>query len=280
MKLYKFENILNEIATVFDMDQWDDQVNTFTDVIKSQLDSFIYSWFSLKNGILASSIRLVNANYWNLYKDYRDKFYINGRKIKIEQKPSNRCGYLNYEDVRENDIKYDEYGRAYIEICIENLNDCKNTAYMFAGIYNLKKVPNISFNNIHDFWYMFASCDGLVKVGDITGLETIFNNSMSSETLPMVIERFTRDNLRVKTLLYRKSEDELLKDELLHILFSGSSIKEGDDTRYLIMTIPGNYPTIKFNEDDLKKIRESRNRMVKLMMDFRIKFLEFKKNNK
>ena len=35
MKLYKFENILNEIASTFNMDQWNDQVDTFTNDIKS-----------------------------------------------------------------------------------------------------------------------------------------------------------------------------------------------------------------------------------------------------
>ena len=39
MKLYKFENILNEIASVFDIDQWDVQANVFTNTVKDFTDT-------------------------------------------------------------------------------------------------------------------------------------------------------------------------------------------------------------------------------------------------
>ena len=37
-----YYKILNEIASTFDMDQWDEQVNLFTDVINEQLNPFVH----------------------------------------------------------------------------------------------------------------------------------------------------------------------------------------------------------------------------------------------
>lgn len=43
MRLYKFENILNEIASTFDIDQWDNQNNIFVNSVDSYVNDYFYS---------------------------------------------------------------------------------------------------------------------------------------------------------------------------------------------------------------------------------------------
>ena len=158
-----YYKILNEIASVFDMDQWDEQVNVFTDVIKEQLKSFIhhtkYDWiFILENYM---------HHDFPQFDFYKERCYVNEEKVELTDQGKTK-----------NNWKYQET----VNVTIEDLDhlgkDCK---YMFYRCSSLVSVPKFDTSKVENMENMFQRCESLVSVplfdtSRVVGMNRMFFN--------------------------------------------------------------------------------------------------------
>ena len=153
MKLYKFENILNEIASVFDMDQWDEQVNTFTDIISTQLNEFVHTTEFDHIYILECST-YPKFEQWNFYKN---EIYIDGEKVWLKS-PIGTIYPGTIENIWRNKQKT---VTVYIDKLDQLGESCKS---MFGGCKSLVSVPWFDTSRVTDMSSMFYNCKSLVSV--------------------------------------------------------------------------------------------------------------------
>ena len=145
-----YYKILNEIASVFDMDQWDDQVNLFTDAIEKQLDCFIYNVYeSTRSPIDTEDSFHLCYSGWTELPLYQNKFFVNGEKTVLSDYGYIKNIYQNLE---------------YIKVTIEDIKlllDCK---WMFKDCWGLISVPMFDTSNVYTMSYMFYRCYSLQHV--------------------------------------------------------------------------------------------------------------------
>ena len=141
-----YYKILNEIASVFDMDQWDKRVNLFTDVIDDQLNAFVhntkYDW-----------IFILESDYGHSfpqYKFYAERCYVNGEKVELESDGTIRNKWKEQETVNVTIEDLDQLG----EFC----------QYMFYDCLSLVSVPWFDTSRVKYMGDMFRWCKSLVSV--------------------------------------------------------------------------------------------------------------------
>ena len=158
MKLYKFENILNEIASVFDMDQWDEQVNLFTKNIKDALEYFVYL------NSYPDPLRILGGDSHAKFYG-KNNIYVNGKHIELYDKKYMRLGqeFANMDK---------------INVIIKDLNETIAThatqidpnskqwgcCSMFADCTKLYSVPCFDTSKVTNMYSMFKKCKSLVSV--------------------------------------------------------------------------------------------------------------------
>ena len=168
-----YYKILNEIASVFDTDQWDEQVNLFTNVIDKQLNTFVHN---TKYDIIFILENYAGHHDFPQFDFYKERCYVNGEKV-----------HLSFNGVINNDWKDKET----VNVMIEDLDQIDSCASMFWGCISLVSVPWFDTSRVTDMSSMFYRCISLVSVPlfDTTGirpacLTDMFNkcNSLSEET--------------------------------------------------------------------------------------------------
>ena len=165
-----YYKILNEIASVFDMDQWDDQINTFTNIINRQLNPFVHN---TKYDYIYILENYLTHDFPQFYF-YEERCYVNGEKVEL-----NNVGSI------ENKWK----DRETVNVTIEDLDQLRGScAYMFFRCSSLVSVPWFDTSRITDMNSMFFSCNSLISVPlfDTSGsnMDEMFSycDSLSEET--------------------------------------------------------------------------------------------------
>ena len=193
---------LNEIAAVFDMDQWDEQVNLFTNVINEQLNYFIYRMPRVDEG---NKVRILGGgSHCSFYGGY-GKVYVEDKQIN-----SNELEYNGFIDISE----YREKGLKEIHVIIKDLSETIAThhesygcASMFSQCTYLVEVPWFDTSKITDMACMFWCCTSLVNVpkldiSNVISMGSMFFGceSLSEKTKEIWGEIYDFDNNEMKKI--------------------------------------------------------------------------------
>ena len=184
-----YYKILNEIASVFDMDQWDEQVNLFTGAIKEQLNTFIYL---NRPDDICNPLKILGGDS-HTYFYGENNIYIEGKQIRL-----NRNGFIDPEDRR----MFNALDK--IHVVIEDLNEtiadhCSRLwgktstewgcASMFSHCTELYEVPRFDTSKVNSMQYMFTDCTSLKTVplldtSRVTNMNNMFQrcSSLSRES--------------------------------------------------------------------------------------------------
>ena len=168
-----YYKILNEIASVFDVDQWDEQVDPFTDVINRQLNAFVHN-------TEYDNIYILEYSAWGCghdfpqYNFYRDRCYVNGEKVELIRGTTKN----KWKDQKT------------VNVTIEDLDQLgKSCKCMFNRCESLVSVPLFDTSNVAYISSMFYACNSLVSVplfdtSNILGMDDMFAycKSLSEET--------------------------------------------------------------------------------------------------
>ena len=174
-----YYKILNEIASVFDMDQWDEQVNPFTEVIESQLTYFVHN---TKNVWIYILEQYINHDFPQ-FSFYRERCYVNGEKVELDENGTAENKWKDQETVNVIIKDLDQLGKS-----------CNS---MFWGCYSLVSVPWFDTSRVTDMGHMFYECRSLESVplfdtSRVTDMECMFGWCNSLESVPLfVISRLT-----------------------------------------------------------------------------------------
>ena len=161
-----YYKILNEIASVFDVDQWDKQVNVFTDIINKQLKPFVHN--------TEYDCIFILENYFKhdfpQYKFYKERCYVNGEKVELDWGlTKNKWENQKTVDVIIEDL--DQLG----ESCNSMFYNCSSLvsvpwfdtsrvsdmSHMFQGCQDLELVPLFNITNVTNMYIMFDGCKSL-----------------------------------------------------------------------------------------------------------------------
>ena len=163
-----YYKILNEIASAFDMDQWDEQVNLFTDVIDKQLNSFVhntkYNWIYILN------------NNFPQFDFYKERCYVNSEKVILDELGTTENEWDDQETVKVIIKDLDQLGES-----------CKS---MFHRCHSLVSVPIFNTSRVTDMTSMFYECEFLVSVplfdtSKVTNMDEMFNGCKSLVSVPL-----------------------------------------------------------------------------------------------
>ena len=168
-----YYKILNEIASAFDMDQWDEQVNPFTEVIESQLNGFIHYTEDIDYIYILENHSNHDFPQFNFYKK---RCYVNGEKVKLDIWGTT---YNKWENQKT------------VNVIIEDLNQlgesCKS---MFYRCFSLISVPKFDTRGVWNMRSMFSRCVSLKSVpkfdtSGVTDMGDMFFlcNSLSEKTI-------------------------------------------------------------------------------------------------
>ena len=163
-----YYKILNEIASVFDMDQWDEQVNSFVGSIKKEMKFFKYKnpfWDMPGLG----KIYIFHGTPSNIYTN-KLKIIINGKSVSALPDKKNNKWYINNLN-----LPFSEDIDIFIEGC-ENI-EVGDTLFSSTDI---KYCPDV-FSKIQSGYEMFAYCQSLIHVEFFSNLKEwtymdIYNN--------------------------------------------------------------------------------------------------------
>ena len=183
MKLYKFENILNEIASVFDMDQWDEQVNLFTKNIKDALEYFVY----LNSYPYALKIfgGVSHAGFYG-----KNNIYVNEKHIELDNGYM-RLGpeFANMDKINVIITDLDETIATHATQHNPTSNEwgCCN---MFGNCTKLYSVPYFDTSKVTNMGFMFQNCTSLVSVPkfnttEVTNMNSLFSDCTSLVSVPL-----------------------------------------------------------------------------------------------
>ena len=179
-----YYKILNEIASIFDMDQWDEQVNLFTKNIKEALEYFVYlnSYpYSLKIFGGHSHAKFYGKN----------NIYVNEKHIELDN------GYMRLGQEFANIDK--------INVIITDLDETIAThatqqdptssewgcCNMFGNCTKLYSVPCFDTSKVTNMGFMFQHCTSLVSVPKfnttrVTNMNSLFCDCESLKSVPLL----------------------------------------------------------------------------------------------
>lgn len=107
-----------------------------------KLEDFVY------NHEGSGFIKIFDGEDWPQFRNYRDKVYINGENVELQND-----GWT---------LK--TYKPGLYNVYIENLEQLKNAYLMFWRCEELEKVPLFDTTNLRIMDYMFQMCTGLEEV--------------------------------------------------------------------------------------------------------------------
>ena len=167
-----YYKILNEIASVFDMDQWDEQINLFTNVIDKQLNTFVHYTKYEDIYILENC----NTHDFPLYNFYKERCYVNGEKVVLDK-----------YGTTENKWK----DRETVDVIIEDLNQLGGSCkFMFANCESLVSIPaSFDTSGVTDMESMFYNCKYLESIplfdtSNVADMESMFGWCNSLVSVP------------------------------------------------------------------------------------------------
>ena len=178
-----YYKILNEIASVFDMDQWDEQVNLFVDVINEQLSTFVHN--TKYNHIYILEACSSNHDFPQ-YNFYKERCYVNGEKVKLDKYGTVENKWFDKRTVNVIIKDLDQLGES-----------CKG---MFYWCESLVSVPQFDTSMVTDMRGMFFECESLVSVpkfdtGRVIDMMAMFCTCLSLGSVPLFnISRVTDMN--------------------------------------------------------------------------------------
>ena len=166
-----YYKILNEIASVFDIDQWDEQVNIFTNVISRQLRPFVHN---TKNSYIFILEQWGDHGFPQYYF-YAERCYVNGEKVVLDDDGTTENKWWDQETVN---------------VTIEDLDQLSESCeYMFFACSSLVSVPKFDTSGVTNMVGMFARCTSLESVpkfdtSNVTNMNDMFYDcpSLSEET--------------------------------------------------------------------------------------------------
>lgn len=187
---------LNEIASIFDMDQWDEQVNLFTNVINEQLNYFIYRMPGRDEG---NKVRILGGGSHCAFYGGYGKVYVEDKQINSDELEYN--GYIDISEYREKGLKE-------IHVIIKDLSETIATHHdyygcvaMFSQCTYLVEIPWFDTSKIADMSCMFWCCTSLVNVpkldtSSVISMESMFYEckSLSEKTKEIWGEIYDFDN--------------------------------------------------------------------------------------
>ena len=142
-----YYKILNEIAAAFDMDQWDERVNLFTDVINRQLNIFVHN---TKYDCIYILENWDPSHDFPQFDFYKERCYVNGEKVELNDRGSTKNKWKD---------------RKTVNVTIEDLNQLgKSCRFMFFRCHSLVLVPLFDISKVTDVQEMFAWCRSLEVV--------------------------------------------------------------------------------------------------------------------
>lgn len=127
-------------------------------------------------------IRVFDGEDWAEFNDYKDKVYVNGKKVNL------------YDDgTTDKTYEPNEY-----LVHIDDLNKLINCDCMFYDCKQLISVPSLDIRNVKYMSDMFAYCDNLIKIQklntkDVVEISAMFIGCMNLEEVPLFnISKVTR----------------------------------------------------------------------------------------
>lgn len=152
-----YYKILNEIASVFDIDQWDEQVGPFTRAIKKEMKFFKYKnpfWDMPGLG----KIYIFQGAPSNIYTN-KLKININGKSVSALPEKKTGLGRMGIRWYINNlNLPFSED----IDIFIEGCENIENGEYLFSRT-DIKHCPDV-FSKIQSGYEMFSYCQDLIHV--------------------------------------------------------------------------------------------------------------------
>ena len=192
----KYCDILNEIAASFDMDQWDEQVNPFIDVIDRQLNSFVHNTKYDYIYILENNDGFHDFPQFDFYKE---RCYVNGEKVKLSNYGWTKNKWKDQETIDVIIEDLNQLGescncmfcRSMSLISVPKFDTSKVTdmAGMFWGCISLESVPLFDTSNVLEMYDMFYNCRSLKMIPKfnthkVLTMENMFGWCKSLESAP------------------------------------------------------------------------------------------------
>lgn len=179
-------NYINEILTCSHSEhisEWRANTNTISS-IKTQY--FIYI-----NELHYANIKIFEQD-WTQFQDYKDRVYINGKHIEIDDD-----GWTK-----------DYFNQGELKIEIKGIDEITNCNYMFYECTRLVEVPLFDTSKVKEMYKMFCGCENLRKVPlfdtrNVTTMNSMFQNCNNLETVP----KFNIDNVDDLNFIFYQCPD-------------------------------------------------------------------------
>lgn len=112
-------------------------------------------------------------NRWPQFKDYKDKIYVNGEHVELDNE-----GWTNYE-----------YTEGTYKIEIKDLDNITNCLNMFRECFQLIKVPWFNTSKVKNMEMMFYECDNILEVplfdtSNVTNMYKMFADCSYIKSVP------------------------------------------------------------------------------------------------
>ena len=121
--------------------EWKANTNTVSSIEKRDIQCFVHR---LKD---REFIKIFEGE-WPQYKDYKDKVYINGKKVELD----------------ENGFTNKLYNKGEYHVIIDEINNVTNCQYMFYGCRRLVEIPLFDTSKVELMSQMFSYCNGLISI--------------------------------------------------------------------------------------------------------------------
>ena len=122
------------------------------------------------------------SNRWPQFNEYRDKVYINGKNVKLDNEGST----------------HEEYRPGEYEINITDIDNITDCNAMFYACYNLTEVPLFDTRNVKNMGSMFQACHNLTEVPlfdtrNVIYMDWMFSACNKLTTVPLFDTRNVKD---------------------------------------------------------------------------------------
>lgn len=155
------------------------------------MSSIKTQYFVYVNELCYASIKIFDEN-WSQFKDYKDKVYVNGKHIEIDDD-----GWTK-----------DFFTQGDIKVEIKDIDNIKNCQYMFYECTRLVEVPLFDTSKVENMYGMFNGCKNLRKVPlfdtrNVTTMYSMFQACENLETVP----KFNIDNVDDLNFIFYQCPD-------------------------------------------------------------------------